>query len=208
MKVLLVNGSPKPNGNTFIALEEVAKTLESEGIETEIFQIGNKPVRGCIDCQTCHKTGSGRCIFNDDVCNSLCEKAATADAFVFGAPVYYGQPDGAILALLQRAFYADSKDFAYKPVASVAVCRRGGATAALNTMNMAYQIMNMPLVTSQYWNLVFGRDVGEVLQDSEGMQTMRTLGHNMAWMLKKFKGEPASDRPKEEAPWQPLNFIR
>ncbi|MCH3995433.1 MAG: flavodoxin family protein [Prevotella sp.] len=206
-KVLLINGSPIKEGNTFIALSEVAKTLEQEGIETEILQLGNKPVRGCIACQTCKKKDNGLCTFDDDVCNKLCKKAAEADAFVFGSPVYWGQPNGALLAVIQRALYADGKDFSYKPFANVAVCRRGGATAAFSTMNMAFQMLNMPQVTSQYWNVVYGRTPGEASQDIEGLQTMRTLAYNMSWMLSKIKTTNTPARPKSET-WSPMNFIR
>lgn len=206
MKVLLVNGSPIKEGNTFIALQEVARTLKAEGVETELLQLGNKPVRGCIACGACKNKGNGRCTFDDDVCNRLCEAAGRVDGFVFGSPVYYGQPNGALLAVVQRALYADGKDFVFKPFATLAVCRRGGGTAAFSTMNMAFQMMNMPQVTSQYWNLVYGRSPGEAKLDSEGLQTMRTLARNMAWMLKNLNGEKA-DRPQHE-PWDPYNFIR
>lgn len=148
MKVLLVNGSPRKNGNTFVALTEVAHTLEAEGIETEIVQIGNKPVRGCIACMTCKKKQNGRCTFDDDICNRILEKAAGADGFVFGSPTYYGQPNGALMSVIQRMLYADVMDFVYKPVANVVVCRRGGATAAYQTMNMPFEMSCMPIVTS------------------------------------------------------------
>jgi multimeric flavodoxin WrbA len=207
MKVLLINGSAHKNGNTFTALSEVAKTLEAEGIETEIVHLGNKPVRGCIACGVCAQKGNGRCTFDDDVCNRISEKAEQADAFVFGSPVFYGQPNGALLAVVQRMLYSNGKAFSGKPVANVAVCRRGGATAAFQTMNMAFNMMSMPQVTSQYWNIAYGRTPGEAAQDTEGMQTMRTLARNMAWMLKKLHGEPTADKPQQE-PWQPMNFIR
>lgn len=207
MKVLLVNGSAIKDGNTFIALSEIAKTLQAEGVEAEIVQIGNKPVRGCIACGTCKAKGNGRCTFDDDVCNRILEKAEKADAFVFGSPVYYGQPNGALLAVIQRMLYAKGDAFRFKPVANIAVARRGGATAAFQTLNMAFQMMNMPIVTSQYWNLAYGRNPGEAAQDSEGMQTMRQLARNMAWMLKKFKGVETTEHPETE-PWNPMNFIR
>ena len=206
MKVLFVNGSPIKNGNTFIALSEVADKLSQQGIETEFLQIGNKPVRGCIACGTCARKGNGRCTFDDDVCNKLCEAAERADGFVFGSPVYYGQPNGALLAVVQRALYANGDNFVNKPFASVAVCRRGGATAAFSAMNMAFQMMNMPQVTSQYWNIAYGREPGQAALDTEGMQTMRTLGHNMAWMLKNLHGQPTPVPEREE--WQPMHFIR
>lgn len=207
MRVLLVNGSAHKDGNTFTALSEIARTLEADGIEAEILQLGNKPVRGCIACGTCKRKGNGRCTFDDDVCNKLCEAAERADGFVFGSPVYYGQPNGALLAVVQRALYANGDNFVNKPFASVAVCRRGGATAAFSAMNMAFQMMNMPQVTSQYWNIAYGRTPGEVTQDTEGMQTMRTLADNMAWLLKKIHADGQPDYPERE-PWQGMNFIR
>ena len=207
MKVLLVNGSPRKNGNTFVALTEVSRTLETEGIETEIVQIGNKPVRGCIACMTCKKKQNGRCTFDDDICNRILEKAAGADGFVFGSPTYYGQPNGALMSVIQRMLYADVMDFVYKPVANVVVCRRGGATAAYQTMNMPFEMSCMPIVTSQYWNISYGAEPGETATDSEGMQTMRTMGRNMAWMLKKIHAGEGQDIPPFE-PFQMMNFIR
>lgn len=207
MKVLLVNGSPIQEGNTFIALSEAARTLNAEGIDTEILQLGNRPVRGCIACGGCRKTGEGRCAFDDDVCNRLCEAAERADGFVFGSPVYYGQPNGALLAVIQRALFANGKHFEFKPFANVAVCRRGGASASFATMNMAFQMMNMPQVTSQYWNIAYGAAPGETAHDQEGLQTMRTLARNMAWMLKGLHAASAPKHPDKE-PQQRMNFIR
>ena len=207
MKVLLVNGSARKNGNTFTALTEIANTLQAEGVETEIFQIGNQLLRGCIACGTCRAKGNGRCTFNDDVCNRILEKAEQTDAFVFGSPVYYGQPNGALRAVIQRMLYAGNAAFQFKPVANVAIARRGGATAAYQSMNMLFEMNNMPIVTSQYWNLAYGMLPEEVKQDSEGMQTMRQIGRNMAWMLKKFKGINTTDLPETEE-WAPMHFIR
>lgn len=207
MKVLLINGSAHKHGNTFTALSEVAKTLEADGLETEIVNIGNKPVRGCIACGACKRNQNGRCVFDDDVCNSISAKIAESDGFVFGSPVYYGQPNGALLAVVQRLLFCNGDAFRYKPVANVAVCRRGGATAAFQTMNMAFNMMSMPQVTSQYWNIAYGREQGEAIHDEEGMQTMRTLAHNMSWMLKKIHGVATTAKPEGE-PWKPTNFIR
>ena len=206
MKVLLINGSPRPKGNTSIALAEIAKTLEQEGIDSETVWIGNKPVRGCIACNQC-KQKPGACVFNDDVCNDISARFAEADALVVGSPVYYGQPNGALLAIIQRAFYSNGGAIAGKPAAAVAVCRRGGATAAFDTLNMPFQMMNMPVVTSQYWNIVYGREAGQAALDSEGMQTMRTLAHNLAWFLKATGGRPAPGRAADD-PWAPMHFIR
>ena len=207
MKVLLVNGSPRQNGNTAVALSEVAKTLEAEGIATEIFWLGNQPVRGCVACGACRNRQLGKCVFDDDVCNRLVERFATADAFVVGSPTYYGQPAGALLAVLQRAFFAGGADVAGKPAACVAVCRRGGSTAVFQCLNMPFEMLNSLMVGSQYWNVAFGREPGEAARDSEGMQTMRTLAMNMAWVLKNLHREGATPRPPQE-PWQPMHFIR
>ena len=212
MKVLLINGSPRKSGNTSVALEEVAKTLRQEGVETEIVWIGNKPVRGCIACGRCktgekYADGHVGCVFNDDVCNRIAEKYQEADGFVFGSPVYYGQPNGALLSIMQRSFFSNGAAVQNKPAAVVAICRRGGATAAFQCMNMPLQMMNMPVVSSQYWNIAYGREEGQAALDKEGMQTMRTLAHNMAWMLRGLKAENAPAVPEREE-WQPMNFIR
>ena len=207
MKVLLINGSPRENGNTARALAEVENTLKSEGIETEIFWIGNKPVRGCIACGTCKEKNLGRCVFDDDVCNKLSARFAEADAFVIGSPTYYGQPAGALLAVLQRAFFSAGANVKGKVAASVAICRRGGSTAVFQCMNMPFEMLNSILIGSQYWNVAFGREPGEVSQDTEGMQTMRTLGKNMAWVLKNLHRDGAEPRPAAEE-WQPMHFIR
>ena len=207
MKVLLVNGSPRKNGNTYLALAEVAKTLEAEGIATEIFWIGNKPVRGCAACYACVDKNLGKCVFDDDVCNRLSSRFADADGIIVGSPTYYGQPDGALLAVLQRAFFSAGANVKGKVAASVAICRRGGSTAAFQCMNMPFEMLNCILIGSQYWNVAFGREPGEVSQDTEGMQTMRTLGKNMAWVLKNLNRDGAEARPTPEE-WQPMHFIR
>ena len=207
MKVLLINGSPRQEGNTAIALKEISKQLSIEGINSEIVWIGNKPVRGCIACGQCKTQGLGRCIFNDDSCNKISEKFEEANALVVGSPVYYGQPNGALLSIIQRAFYSNGANISGKPAASVAVCRRGGATAVFESLNMPFQMMNMPIVTSQYWNIVYGRAAGDATMDTEGLQTMRTLARNMAWLLKSTNGEKAPGRLDEEA-WEAMHFIR
>lgn len=207
MKVLLINGSPHRKGNTFLALNEAAKVLEQNGIETEIAQIGVKPVRGCIACGQCKLSQLGHCIFDDDICNEFIEKLDAADALIVGSPVYYGQPNGVLLALIQRMFFAAGQKVVNKPAAAVCVCRRGGATAAYQTMNMPFQMMNMPVVTSQYWNIVYGREEGQASLDTEGMQTMRTMATNMVWLLKKIHADGNPDYPEREE-WQPMHFIR
>lgn len=202
MKALLVNGSPHAAGNTFRALEEVAAALRADGVEAEIVQLGVKPVRGCAACRKCAELG--HCVFADDVANTILEKACAADALVLGSPVYYAQPNGALLAVMQRVCFAAGGRLRGKPAASVAVCRRGGASAAFQTLNMFYGILGMPVAGSQYWNIAYGRAPGEVAQDAEGLQTMRLLGRNLAWMAKSLK----SGVPAPEDPWQMTNFIR
>ena len=184
MKVLMLNGSPKANGNTNAALLEVRRTLENEGISYEIFQMGGKPVRDCGGCGQCSEKG---CAFNDDDVNEFIAKAKEADGFVFGTPVYYAHPSGRILSFLDRAFYAGGAAFRFKPGASVAVARRGGSSASFDCLNKYFGIAQMPVVGSTYWNMVYGRVPGEAGQDLEGMQTMQNLAKNMAWMMKCFE---------------------
>ena len=207
MKVLLIKGIPRKNGNTFVALSEAAKQLEKNGIETEIVQIGVKPVRGCIACGQCKMKELDKCVFDDDICNCISEKLDSVDALIIGSPVYYGQPNGSVLSLMQRMFFSAGKKVQNKPAAAVCVCRRGGATAAFETMNMPFMMMNMPVVTSQYWNIVYGREEGQAALDKEGLQTMRTLADNMAWLLKKIHAYGNPNYPERE-PWEPMHFIR
>lgn len=206
MKVLLINGSPHREGNTYWALNEVAAELNRHGVDSELVWIGVKPVRSCIVCGTCKQQGNHRCAFADDPCNDVIDKMQHCDGIIIGAPVYYGQPAAQAMALQQRMLYAGSSAFIGKPAAAVCVCRRGGATAAFQTLQMPFQMCNMPIVTSQYWNIVYGRDAGEVKLDTEGMQTMRTLAVNMTYLL----GQLATGKtplPEREAK-QPTNFIR
>ena len=206
MKVILVNGSPREKGCTYTALCEVAGALEKNGIETEIFQVGAKPIAGCIGCNVCLK--NGRC-FVDDPVNEFVEKAKTADGFVFGSPVHYAAASGAITSFLDRAFYGKGNVFAGKPGAAVVSCRRGGAASAFDQLNKYFTINSMPVVSSQYWNQVHGNTPEEVKQDLEGMQTMRTLGNNMAWLLKCIEaGKAAGVSFPEREPAQKTNFIR
>lgn len=206
MKVLMLNGSPKENGNTYNALLEIGKQLEKEGIDYEIFQIGGKPVRDCIGCGQCSEQG---CVFTDDAVNEFVCKAKEADGFVFGTPVYYAHPSGRILSFLDRAFYSGSRYFAHKPGASVAVARRGGTSASFDVLNKYFGISQMSVAGSTYWNIAHGRVPGEVTQDEEGMQTMRNLARNMAWMIKCFDaGKKAGiDAPEAERDFR-TNFIR
>ena len=181
MKVLLVNGSPRAKGCTYTALKEVAEALQKEGIETEIFQVGAKPVQDCIGCGKCREIG--KCVFQD-VANELVEKAKGADGFVFGSPVYYAHPSGQILSLLDRAFYSGGAAFAGKPGAAVVSARRGGTAASFDVLNKYFTICRMPVVSSTYWNMVYGSKPEDVLQDAEGLQTMRNLGRSMAYLVK------------------------
>ena len=206
MKVLLVNGSPHANGCTYTALSEVAAALEKEGIETEIFQVGTKPVSGCLGCGACRATG--KCVIDDTV-NVFVEKAKEADGFVFGSPVHYAGASGALTSFMDRAFYGKGAVYAHKPAAAIMSCRRGGATATFDQINKYFTISNMPIVSSQYWNMVHGNTPEEVMQDAEGLQTMRTLGVNMAWLLKCIAaGKAAGVELPQHEPKVATNFIR
>ncbi len=189
MKVLMLNGSPHVNGNTFRALEEIGKQLQQEGIDYEIFQIGAGQVRDCIGCHQCNDLG---CIFTDDAVNTFVAKAKEADGFVFGTPVYYAHPTGRVLSFLDRVFYSSGKAVAYKPGAAIAVARRGGSVASFDVMNKYFGISQMPVVASTYWNQAYGQVKTEVEQDPEGLQTMRNLARNLAWMLKCFEAGKAA----------------
>lgn len=205
MKILLINGSPKKEGNTFIALSEVQKTLEAEGIETEMIHVGHKDIHGCIACLKCRETG--KCVF-DDIVNEVAEKFKEADGIVVGSPVYYASPNGTLISFLDRLFYSTPFDKSMKVGAAVAVARRGGTTATFDVLNKYFTISNMPIVPSQYWNNVHGRMPGEALQDAEGLQTMRQLAHNMAFLVKSIQlGKEKFGLPKKEE-WTPTNFIR
>ena len=182
MNVLLINGSPNKNGCTYTALCEVKGQLDKQDIETNIFHIGNKPIRGCLNCGKC--TESGYCTFNDDLVNECIDLAKKADGIVIGSPVYYAAPNGALCAFLDRMFFNKSTGYAYKPAAAIVNCRRGGASAAFDRLNKYFTISSMPIVSSQYWNSTHGFTPEEVKQDLEGLQTMRTLGKNMAWLLR------------------------
>lgn len=205
MKVLLINGSPRKNGNTHIALKEIAGTLESEGIGTEMISIGTNAVRGCIACGKCAELG--HCVFSDNVYDRIrtCLEEGI-DGFVVGSPVYYGGPNGSVCALLDRVFYSLGRYLQYKPAASVAVCRRSGATATFDRLNKYFTINNMPVVPAFYWNNVHGRLPGEAALDGEGMQTMRAIGRNMAWMMRSI-AEGGQQRPAAEERIM-TNFIR
>ena len=203
--VLLINGSPREHGNTRMALEEVAKTLNAEGVETLIVNIGKQAMQGCIACGWCGR--NGRCTYNDQVYEQILNAVREGiDGYVIGSPVYYGGPNGSLCALMDRVCYSLGRYMQFRPAASVVVCRRGGASAAFDRLNKYFTILNMPVVSSQYWNMVYGQTPGQVAQDEEGMQTMRQLGRNMAWMIQRLdvNGSPL---PEKEDPAR-TNFIR
>lgn len=181
MRVLLLNGSTRKNGCTYRARSEAAKALNAEGVETEIIQMGGAPVRDCIGCNGC--AGKGRCVFGDDMVNGIIARAQEADGFVFGFPVYYAHPSGQTLSLLDRLFYAGGSAFTHKPGAAVVTARRAGTTASLDVLNEYMADAEMPVVSSTYWNMIFGPAPELVEQDKEGLQIMRNLGRNMAWLL-------------------------
>lgn len=209
MKVLLFNGSSNTHGCTYTALEEIASALQNNGIETEIIQIGKDAIRDCIGCGACRKIG-GKCVFKDDIVNEVIEKAKTADGFIFGSPVYYAHPSGRLLSFMDRIFYAGGANFAFKPAAAIVSARRAGTTASLDAITKHFTINQMPVVSSNYWPMVHGaqNSPDDVKQDLEGLQIMRVLGNNMAWLLKCIEaGRKAGiDKPQaEERVW--TNFI-
>ena len=206
MTVLLVNGSPHKEGATYTALNEVAQALQENGIETEIMWLGVEPIAGCIGCNTCLKTG--KC-FRNDVVNEFLDKMDEFDGFVFGSAVHFAASSGALSSFMDRAFYGRGTRFAHKPAAAVVSCRRGGATAAFDEINKYFTISQMPIVSSQYWNQIHGNNAEEAKQDLEGMQTMRVLGNNMAYLLKCIDAgaKKGVEKPEIE-PKVKTNFIR
>ena len=203
MKVLMINGSPHREGSTYAALREVEKALADCGAESVILWLGNGPVRDCVACGSCRT--AGKCAF-DDVANEIIEKAKDCSGFVFGTPVYYAHPSGRVLSVLDRVFYAGSRCFRHKPAAAVTVARRAGTTASLDVMNKYFTIAQMPVVSSSYWNMVHGRGPEDVAQDAEGLQTMRNLGRNMAWLMQCIE---RSGLPAPETEFGSFtNFIR
>ena len=205
MKVLLINGSPNAKGCTYTALEEVSKTLNQEGIETEIIHVGNKDIRGCIACRKC-KT-NGKCVFNDIV-NEVDPKFNECDGIIIGSPVYYASANGTLISFIDRLFYSMPADKTMKVGAAVVSCRRGGNTSTFDEINKYFTISGMPVASSQYWNMVHGNSPEEVKQDLEGMQTMRTLGKNMAFLMKSIQlGKEQFGLPEKESHIF-TNFIR
>ena len=208
MKVLLLNGSSHPHGCTDTALREVASALENAGIHTEILFLGNDPVRDCTACGACANI-PGKCVFDDDIVNRIIEKARESDGFVFGTPVYYAHPSGRILSILDRVFYAGKSAFVHKPAAAIASARRAGTTASLDVLQKYFTISQMPVVSSTYWTMVHGKEPEDVLKDAEGLQTMRNLASNMAWMLRCIEaGKTAGIHPPQAESGARTNFIR
>ena len=205
MKVLIINGSPRTDGNTALAVSEIEKTLNENGVDTEILQIGSKDIRGCVACGYCFT--HGKCAFNDIV-NETAEKFEKADGLIVASPVYYASANGTLVSFLDRLFYSSHFDKTMKVGASVAVCRRGGASATFDELNKYFTISGMPVVSSQYWNSVHGREPGQAALDAEGLQTMRTLAKNMSFLMKSIAlGKEQFGLPEKE-PWQPTHFIR
>lgn len=209
MNVLLINGSPHQNGCTKAALDEIAKTLKEEGIDSTHGWIGRDPIRECQACGTCSRTGDGACVFDDDAVNALVEQAAAADGIIVGSPVYYSGANGALTCVLDRMFYAAGRRLIHKPAAAIASARRAGTTATIMRLNQYFLFNNMPVVPSSYWTMVHGRVAEDVAQDEEGLHTMRTLARNMAWMLTSIDAAAAAgiDAPAIE-PKPFTNFIR
>lgn len=205
MKVLILNGSPRVNGNTTIAVKELERTFQQEQIEVETVQVGNKDIRGCIACGYCYQ--HGKCVFNDIV-NQLAPKFEEADGLVVASPVYYASANATLIACLDRLFYSTHFDKTMKVGASVVVARRGGCSATFDELNKYFTICNMPVASSQYWNSVHGRNVGEAIQDEEGLQTMRTLAKNMSFLMKSIAlGKKEFGLPETETRVA-TNFIR
>ena len=205
MKVLLINGSPRINGNTALALEEMAKVFAEENIEAEVIHVGNKDIRGCIACMSCRE--KGKCVF-DDMVNECAKAFEECDGMVVASPVYYASPNATLIAFLDRLFYSTSFDKTMKVGAGVAVARRGGTSSTFDVLNKYFTISGMPVASSQYWNSVHGGAPGEAQQDAEGLQTMRTLARNMSFLMKSIAlGKEAYGLPEKEA-HQWTNFIR
>ena len=205
MNILMINGSPRPNGNTAIALAEMKKIFDAEGAQITIIQVGNKDIRGCIGCGTCYE--KGRCVFDDDV-NKAASLFEKADGLVVASPVYYASANGTLVSFLDRLFFSTHFDKTMKVGASIAVARRGGCTATFDELNKYFTICGMPLASSQYWNILHGREKGEAAQDAEGLQTMRVLARNMVFLIKSIAlGKEKYGLPETE-PWTPTNFIR
>lgn len=208
MKVLLVNGSPHQNGCTYTALTKAAAVFEQQGIETEIFWIGNKPISGCIGCGACRK-GLGKCCIQEDTVNRFVQLCDNADGFIFGSPVHYAAISGALSSFMDRAFYSGAEKLRQKPAAGIVSCRRGGASAAFDELNKYFTINNMPVISSHYWNQVHGNTPEEVLRDVEGIQTVENLALQMSWIMKCIEaGKQSGITPPPIVKPARTNFIR
>ncbi len=205
MKVLMINGSPRKDGNTTIAVNEMVKIFESENIEVEVVQVGTMDIRGCIACGSCHKTG--KCVF-DDIVNTLHSKLTSADGVVIASPVYYASANGSLISLLDRLFCSSRSDLTMKVGASIAVARRGGASSTFDELNKYFTISGMPIVSSYYWNSVHGREKGEAVEDIEGLYTMRMLAKNMVFLMKSIALGKKEYGMIEREPRKTTNFIR
>lgn len=210
MKVMLINGSPHESGCTYTALSEIEKVLHEEGVETVLFQLGSAPMRGCTGCGACFKMKCNRCVHDDDAVNRALEIAEGCDGFIFGSPVHYASAGGAITSLMDRMFYCGSRVLRGKPAAAVVSARRAGTTAAIDQLNKYFIISGMPIAASQYWPMVHGNTPAEVMQDEEGLQIMRQLARNLAWMMKSFAiaREHGILPPAPEKDKKRTNFIR
>lgn len=205
MKVLMINGSPHANGNTYIALHEMEKIFAEEGIETEIVTIGNKAIRGCIACRAC--AAKGKCVF-EDVVNELAPKFEECDGLIVGSPVYYASANATLIACLDRLFFSTPFNKTMKVGAAVVAARRGGLSSTFDELNKYFTIAGMPVASGQYWNSIHGREIGEAEQDTEGLQGMRTLAKNMAFLMKSIAlGKEKYGIPEKE-PFAPMNFVR
>ena len=205
MKVIIINGSPRMKGNTTLAIDEMVKVFSEEVIDTEVVRVGNKDIRGCMACNSCASTGN--CVF-DDAVNEIAPKFEEADGLVVASPVYYASANGTLVSCLDRLFYSTHFDKTMKVGGAVAVARRGGLSATFDELNKYFTICGMPVVSSQYWNSLHGREKGEAAQDAEGMQTMRTLARNMVFLMRGIALAREQYGMPEKEPWQPTHFIR
>ena len=199
MKVLMINGSSRKDGCVFRALEEIATTLNNEGIDSEILQMGSGPVWDCIGCDFCHNSGDGHCVFDGDMVNEWIDKAKEADGYVFASPVYFAHPAGQLLAIMDRMFYAAGDAFSHKPAAAVVTARKAGTTSSLDVITKHFTDNSMPVVSSTYWNMVHGTAPDELSIDEEGLQTIRNLARNMAWLLNAIEREESKPEMEHDA---------
>ena len=203
LKVLMINGSPRKDGNTSIALREMEKVFQENGVEVETVQVGNKAIRGCVACNSCAE--KGKCVF-DDVVNEITTKAKDCDGFIFASPVYYAHPSARLLAVLDRAFYSNKSVFVYKPGACIFSARRAGQVASMDVVNKHFSISHMPIVSANYWNEVFGSEPEDVYKDAEGVATMQNIAKNMSWLLKSIEAGKKAGLERPELSTGHTNF--